>query len=92
MKAVQRLAHLGFPHRGSPGKGNGFLSTLKKLESNGHESNVASDSAEKDVDKNGITEDGVNEESKINGCYDEDLDKANTKMNQITINTESVST
>lgn len=76
LKAVQRLAHIGLPNRGS--SGNGFLSSLKNLKSNGHTDGQSPDAKEESINGNGT----------IDGKLDDatDISTVDTKMEQIVIN------
>ena len=93
MKAVQRLAHVSFPSRGSPGKGNGFLANLKNLQSNGD----APNEAPKKLDQTDVNENGTHKEEATDvkpvtdNSAEEDINKVESNMKKITINGSVVS-
>ena len=84
MKAVQRLAHVGFPSRGP--SGNGFLSNLKSLKNNGH-AEEKSESSKQDVNENGTVDGEVNDNKDV--AHENkvaDINNVGAKMEQITVN------
>lgn len=84
MKAVQRLAQVGFPNRGP--SGNGFLSNLKNLKSNGHADEKSANNKQ-DVTENGTLDGEVNDGKDV--TYENnavDINNVGAKMDQIAIN------
>lgn len=94
LKAVQRLAHVGLPGRGSPGKGNSFFSNLKNLKSNGHAANGTNDEVD-DVQKEVTSENGPTKDVSAGKVTEEDVgydvEKTGARIGKITIKSSVVS-